>query len=105
MVNYIQRMLFLLVLSGVLTGFAVEQLYVFSRNDSICLADCDVEKKDKGEETKKFGEEDKLYPAPHTIPDLPGTSIPIPRSGFSPDDDVLLTLNYRAILTPPPERI
>lgn len=102
MLKRIKNLALLAVLSGVLTGFVVEQVNVFQHADSICLKETDGEKKDNG--SKKFGHEDKFHPEEWPV-HPPGLSLKTQlRRALHLKSDMLLSGDYVSIVTPPPER-
>lgn len=101
-INYIHRLLFLLVLSGILSAFAVEYISVFHQEEPICLSDCDFENKG---ETQKMAEADKLHPGTHPGLNLCSACQARFYTGFNPTNEVLNRLICLAIPTPPPERV
>lgn len=98
-----QHLLFLLVLSCVLTGFVAEHWSLFDQGASLCLNECDAEKGDPSD-VKKFGEDDTFRPEHYSVPFRLLISISRAAKPFPPADDLLHPLATIAILTPPPER-
>ena len=94
----------LLVLSGVLTGFVVEQLNIFQQVEISCLNDSDAEQKDSSE-AKKFGEDDKFNPEELNLylQMLVFGSKYLKSSASEPDG--YCSSGHTSILTPPPERV
>lgn len=98
-----QHLLFLLVLSCVLTGFVVEHWSLFNHGASLCLNESDTEKGDQSD-VKKFGEDDTFRPERYSVLFRLLISSSKAAKPFPPAEDLLHPLATLAILTPPPER-
>ncbi len=104
MLKQFKNLAVLIALSGILTGFAVEQFKAFQHADSICLNEQDCEKKDNTE-NKKLGSEDKYHP--EELP-LDASNLMLfsnLRSALLMQMEIPLSGKFVAILTPPPERV
>lgn len=103
MLKRTRKLIFLLLLGSVLTGFTAEQTCLFCAKDPISVADCDPEQKDSSK-TKKIGENDTFRPEhfPFVAHILAANTNGSKK--FPEQSGLFRTLACRTILTPPPER-
>lgn len=104
MLKSIKKSALLLVLSGVLTGFLLEQCSVFQQVQSFSWCDSDCEQKDNAE-SKKFGEDEKVSPKELNLNQKFAFGWASYLKTISGEPRSYYSSGHTCIFTPPPERV